>query len=461
MARPKKQPPKLKEWPKIRERYHSDGVTIKSYMVDSGTRIGGKRIQKCHLTKEAAEAQAESIRNLYNNAGQSGFKITDSNREDAKAAIDKLAKADLKDTRLEDVVDFYILHNRPPSGQITLSKLLEEFTEWSRALVRAVTLRDTEARLKQFINSVGGETFLTKLTKSQIKEFIYRKNADKDAGKDVGWQHRRNDYAALNKFFGYALRPDLYAGRKTRRDAPVTGYIAVNPLAEIQKPCKPADDHDREPSILSLDEAAGLLRTAYESRLSPDKGLDPSKIGILGEMTLELFCGVRPDSEIPHLKWSDIRNGILSIRRSKTTAGKRDIKIPDVALQWLKLCPKQTGPIHEPKNYRRRWECFKELAGIKTWKQDILRHTAASVHYALAGGNAEDTCKFIGHADSTATFFQHYRHVMHEDLAARFRALTPEAVLNSHDNIVSITAPEKTTQDKKAPKRATPRKAQG
>lgn len=445
---------KHKEWPKIRERYQSDGVTVKSYMLDSGTRINGKRIQKCHLTKEAAEAHAESIRNLYSNAGQSGFKITDSNREDAKAAIDKLTKAGLEGTRLEDVVDFYILHNRPPSGQITLSKLLEEFTQWTRDLVRAVTLRDTEARLKQFINSksVGGETFLTKLTKSQIKEFIYRK--------DVGWQHRRNDYAALNKFFGYALRPDLYAGRKTRRDAPVTGYIAVNPLAEIQKPCKPADDHDREPAILSLDEAAGLLRTAYESRLHPDKGLDPSKIGILGEITLELFCGVRPDSEIPHLKWSDIRNGILSIRRSKTTAGKRDIKIPDVALQWLKLCPKQTGPIHEPKNYRRRWECFKELAGIKTWKQDILRHTAASVHYALAVGSAEDTCKFIGHADSKATFFQHYRHVMHEDLAARFRALTPEAVLNSHDNIVSINAPEEATPDKKAPKRATPRKAQ-
>jgi len=428
--------------------------------VDSGTRIEGKRIQKCYLTHEAAEAKAQEIRNLYNNAGRNGFTLTDSNREDAKAALDKLTKAGLKNTRLEAVVDFYILHNRPVKGQITLSKLLEEFTEWSRGLVRAVTLRDTEARLKQFINSVGGETFLTALTKSDIKEFIYRKNG-KDAVKDVGWQHRRNDYAALNKFFGYALRPDLYAGRKTRRDAPVTGYIAVNPLAEIQKPCKPADDHDREPSILSLDEAARLLQTAYESRLSPDKGLDPSKIGILAEITLELFCGVRPDSEIPHLKWSDIRNGILSIRRSKTTAGKRDIKIPEVALQWLKLCPKQTGPIHEPKNYRRRWECFKELAGIKTWKQDILRHTAASVHYALAGGNAEDTCKFIGHADSRAVFFQYYRHVMHEDLAARFRALTPEAVLNSHDNILSINTPEETTPDKKAPKRATPRKAQG
>jgi len=458
MARPKKQPPKIKEWPNIRPCYRPDGITIKSWQVDSGTRIEGKRIQKCYLTHEAAEAKAQQIRNLYNNAGQNGFTLTDSNREDAKAALDKLTKAGLNNTRLEDVVDFYILHNRPVKGQITLSKLLEEFTEWSRGLVRAVTLRDTEARLKQFINSVGGETFLTALTKSDIKGFIYRKNG-KGAVKDVGWQHRRNDYAALNKFFGYALRPDLYAGRKTRRDAPVTGYIAVNPLAEIQKPCKPADDHDREPSILSLDEAARLLRTAYESRLHPDKGLDPSKIGILGEITLELFCGVRPDSEIPHLKWSDIRNGILSIRRSKTTAGKRDIKIPDVALQWLKLCPSQQGPIHEPKNYAKRWQLFKKLAGIEIWKQDALRHLAASVHYALAGGHAEDTCKFIGHADSKATFFQHYRHVMHEDLAARFRALTPEAVLNSHDNIVRFNAPEEATPDKKAPKRATPRQA--
>ena len=42
---------------------------------------------------------------------------------------------------------------------------------------------------------------------------------------------------------------------------------------------------------------------------------------------------------------------------------------------------------------------------------------------------------------------------MDENLAARFRALTPEAVLNSHDNIVSNNAPEEATPDKKAPKR--------
>jgi integrase len=455
MARPKKQPPKLKEWPKIRERYHSDGVTIKSFMVDSGTRIDGKRIQKCHLTKEAAEAHAESIRILYSNAGHSGFKITDSNREDAKAAIDKLTKAGLEGTRLEDVVDFFLLHNRPPSGLITLSKLRDNFIERSRGLVRDVTLKDTEARLKQFVNYIGGEISVTALTKTRLKEYIYRKG--------VKWQHQRNDYAALNKLFEYALRPDRYEGRKTRRDAAINGWIALNPLTEIQKPSKPADEHDNEPAILSLDEAASLLRAAYETRLPPDKSRDPSKIGFLGEIALELFCGVRPDSEIPHLHWSDIKikadQGTLNIRRSKSKAGKRNIKLPEVALQWLKLCPKQTGPIHEPKNYRRRWDRFKELAGIKTWKQDILRHTAASVHFALADGNADAVCKFIGHADSGATFFDHYRAIMDEDLAARFRALTPEAVLSSPDNIVSITAPEEATTDKKAQKHATPRKA--
>ena len=285
MARPKKQPPKQKEWPAIRPCYRPDGVTIKSWMVDSGLPINGKRIQKRHLTKEAAESHAQSIRILYSNSGHSGFKISDLAREDAKQALDKLAAVGLDNIRLEEVAEFYILHNRPPAGDITLSELRDKFLEnRRRESVKAATIAGYEGRLKQFVNALGGAKHVKNITESEVEAYLTRPN--------ISQQHARNDYAVTLSLFQFAMRPKDYIGRETPRDAPLTGWIARNPVLSIRKPKLP----EREPSVLDVDTAAALRQAAYETRYAPDQ-TDTGKIGMLAEIVLELFAGVRPDSD--------------------------------------------------------------------------------------------------------------------------------------------------------------------
>jgi integrase len=405
-------------------------VTIKSWMVDSGVQINGKRIQKRHLTKEAAEAHAENIRILYSNTGHSGFKISDLAREDAKKALDLLAEAGLGGVRLEKVVRYYIAHNRPEAGEITLANLRDNFLDNRRDVgVRPVTLRGYEGRLKQFVNAIGSEKPVTEITESDIRGFLDRP--------DISNQSRRNDYSAISAMFEFAMRPKDYRGRKTRRDAPLTGWIARNPVISIPKPNVP----DREPSIIHADTAIALLKAAYETRHAPEKG-STEKLGMLAEIVLELFAGVRPDSETPHLQWSDIeingKKATLNIRRSKNKAGIRNVNLLPIAVQWLRLCPQQTGPIHTPKNYRRRWERLKNLAGIEKWEQDCLRHTFSSIHYRL-GQDAGKTRAYIGHATSdTGSLFGHYRALMSERQANELMALTPAVVLGTPDNIIPM-----------------------
>ena len=441
MARPKKRSPKQVEWPKIRPCYRPDGVTIKSWMVDSGLPINGKRIQKRHLTEAAAKAHAESIRILYNNAGHSGFKISDMAREDAKQAMDKLAEVGLAGTRLVDVVGFYIAHNRPAAGDVTLSDLRDKFIDNRRREgVRTTTLAGYEGRLKQFVNAIGGDKFAKDITEQEVEAYLNRPN--------ISQQHSRNDYAVVSSLFEFAMRPKDYRGRKTRRDAPLTGWVARNPAARIPKPNVP----DREPTVIYADTARALLKAAYETRHIPEKR-DTEKIGMLAEVVLEMFAGVRPDSETPHLQWGDIeisgKKGTLNIRRSKNKAGIRNVSLSPIAIEWLRLCPDQDGPIHRPKNYRRRWERLKRLVGMEKWEQDCLRHTFASAHFRI-GQDAGKTRAYLGHSTSeTGSLFGHYRALMSEAQAKAIMALTPAAVLGTPDNIVSIATGAKMKKSKK------------
>jgi integrase len=458
MARPKKKPAKLKEWPTIRPCYRPDGITIKSWMVDSGVPIGdpGKRIQKRHLTEEAAKAHAERIRTLYSNAGHSGFKISDREREDAKDAMSKLAKAGLQST-LSEVADFFIRHRKPHAGNLTLSKLCEKYIENRRAQeVRERTILDYTKRLKQFTNAIGGQKDVKDITRQDLESYLNRA--------DISQQNKRNDYTVLASLFEYGMRPDDYQGKKTSRTAPLSGWLAVSPLQGLFKPVKPK----KVPSIFHADDARALLKVAYETRHTHEKG-DYGKLGLLAKLVLELFAGIRPEAETPHIQWRDIEisgeTGTLNIIQSKITAGTRNINLLPIAVEWLRLCPDQEGPICHPENYRRRWEQWKKLIAIEKWgqgtekkfkwPQDVCRHSFASVHYRIGQDDAK-TRAYLGQGTKeSATFFAHYRALMSEKQAQAIMDLRPAAVLSRPDNILSIVTGTKVT---KSPKQSHPKR---
>lgn len=465
MARPRKLTPQEAEWPKIRPRFKPDGVTIKSYMVDSVVPVGdGGRIQQCVKTLDAAKTLAASIRNQYANAGLNGFALSEGERDDARRALEALKAAGLQ-TTLSEAASHFILHNKPPAGDITLGKLREKYLErCSQAGLRDITVSRYATRLRAFVDVLGENKLVKSITPDEVEAFLDRSNTTgtrRTGLQQTSAQTRLNDYTVLHSLFEFAVKPRHYQGRKTKQGAPLTGWIAKNPVADFIKPVV----GEREPTVLDAQTAADLLRAAYETRdLPPSRkeipdqsrqsgrwasGKNSDKVGMLPEIVLGLFGGLRP-SEITRLNWSDIELHLarVTIRKSKNRAGQRQVQLPPAAVAWLKECPKQKGPVHHPRNARRRFDRLKEKAGINEWSEDILRHTAASVFYRL-NNDAGKARAHLGQS-STGVLFQNYLALMSEEEALRIHNLTPSIVLQKKiDNIVPLVLPKKSRADAK------------
>ena len=446
MARPKKPTRPVQEWPKIRNRKNG------TFMVDSGMPINGKRIQKVFPTIESAQTYAAALRITHANSGQNAFALTDGQRDDARLALESLTAAGVTES-LQKVVGYFLLHHRPPAGDITLADLCTKYLDnRRRAGLRDRSIVDLEARTKQFSTAIGGGMLVKNITEAQVEAYLNRPG--------IAAVNSKNDYGTARALFEFAMRPRDYRGRKTRRDAPVTGWIARNPVLSVQLPVVP----DTEPSVLNAATARALVCAAYETRTLPDTEHHPDRIGLLPEIVLGLFAGLRP-SEIHRLNWSDIElaktRGTVNIRQSKNRAGIRNISLSANAVAWLRLCPQQEGPVHLPKNFRRRWERLKSRAGFSKWDQDCLRHTYASVHYRLKQ-DAGRTRAALGHSTSeTGTLFSHYRALMTEAEARRISSLTPASVIEAAANIISLPghATEKTSKSPKEKAAPNSRKA--
>lgn len=435
MARPKKKTKATQTWPKIRNRKNG------TFMVDSGTPINGKRIQKVFPTIESAETYAAALRVTHANSGQNAFALTDGQRDDARLALEALTAAGIAES-LQKVVGYFLLHHRPPAGDITLAELREKFLDNRRkAGLRDRSMNDLEARSKQFTAAIGAGTLVKEITEAQIEAYLNRPG--------ISAVNAKNDYGSARAMFEFAIRPRDYRGRKTRRDAAVTGWIARNPVLAVQLPAVP----NTEPSVLSASTARDLLRAAYETRAMPESEHHADRIGLLPEIVLGLFAGLRP-SEIHRLKWSDIElaktRGTVNIRLSKNRAGIRNLDLSANAVAWLRLCPRQEGPVHISTNFRRRWERLKSRAGFSKWDQDCLRHTYASVHYRLKQ-DAGRTRAALGHSTSeTGTLFSHYRALMTEKEARQISNLTPAAVVQDPDNIITLPSHASKTPEEKS-----------
>lgn len=251
-------------------------------MVDSGTPINGKRIQKTFPTEEAARTYAASLRVTHANSGQNAFALSDGQRDDARLALEALTSAGVTEN-LQKVVGYYLLHHRPPAGKITLTELRDKFLDnRRRAGLRDRSMTDLEARTKQFVAAVGGTKLVQEITEAQVEAYLNRPG--------ISPLNAHNDYATARSLFQFAMRPRDYRGRKTRRDAPVTGWIASNPVLSVQPPTVP----DKEPPVIDAKTASTLLRAAYETRGLQTSDPSPDRIGLLPEIVLGLFAGLRP-----------------------------------------------------------------------------------------------------------------------------------------------------------------------
>jgi len=229
----------------------------------------------------------------------------------------------------------------------------------------------------------------------------------------------------------------LMVVREIFKFAKQKGYLIDNPLDSLtrydSKAIHGVDANDiREPNILSVDEAKRLLKTAKKH----------PELGLLGAVTLGLFCGIRTE-EIKKLEWDAVHleaEKPFVVISSKIAKKRRirNVDIPINAVSWLKICAKKEGPVAENNyisHYQKRFRELQKLAGFgkwvqvgkrrkwkSTWKENSIRHSFGSYHFALHGDSML-TSRLMGHKEGDAVLFDHYRALVTKDTAMRYFAL--------------------------------------
>ncbi len=193
----------------------------------------------------------------------------------------------------------------------------------------------------------------------------------------------------LNKIFGHsphvfrkaqAILHSIFAyGRRQ-------GWCDANPAEAVERP--PLTEQRIE--ILTPPQIKSLLRACDAPEFST---MAPS-------VKLMLWCGIRP-GEVQRLRWKDIdpQEGVVYIdpRHSKT-GGARAVPLRGAAKVLSQTSAEEEASI-APQNWARLWRRVRLRAGFRSWQQDALRHTFASLHLKCFH-NPPQLQEEMGHRDS-------------------------------------------------------------
>ncbi|GAA2947741.1 site-specific integrase [Microbacterium luteolum] len=193
--------------------------------------------------------------------------------------------------------------------------------------------------------------------------------------------------AVLSGMMGLAARSDAVKANPVRELAPIqakaVGATAV-PLAEL-------------PSMLQ--------------RLASDEAAASS--GLADLVTFLAGTGVRI-SEALDLDVSDVDGNVVTIRKSKTTAGERRITMPAAVAEMLKsrtsgsrepevpLFPTPLGKRRDRRNTSGEWQAARERLGLGDYTFHSFRKTVATA-LDQAGLSARDIAEYLGHANPSLT----------------------------------------------------------
>jgi integrase len=222
-----------------------------------------------------------------------------------------------------------------------------------------------------------------------------RPDSLRNLGVRVGWLARDHGDKALSTITTDTLRALIFAGNS----APVTrdnnrraisaffnwaishGYAKENPAAKIG-----AIKFERdEPELMPLADVKALLSAA---RLYKDGVCFPY-------VALGLFAALRP-KEIERIGWADIDLEAKTVTLGARVAKMRERRIVELSDNLVTMLKPYAGKQIKAQNWRRDFDAVKTQAGyngreqttdgekrtLKPWPQDIMRHTAISMHLA-------------------------------------------------------------------------------
>ncbi len=352
----------------IRERKYPSGKT--GYQFDAGyVVIEGKRrrYQKLFPTKGAAEKEMERWGKKLKTQGTEAFSISTETRVRYQDAERRLSEAGIS---LDEAVSLALLHGKRKKGPIELQELWVKFKQ-SRVEkeVSAEWIKKLWISIGDFL--AGREMKLAhEVTKKEVRDWIW--------SEEWTWKTQQNYLGTVSSMFAWGIEE---------------GYLGVNPCLDIELRARV------EPEIgtLSVEASESLLTTALNgvgeawnfrlARYEPAFIYRPA----IGVAAIGLFGGPRPE-EMKRTPRSSLHidDGVMMIsaQHAKPSASRtrrrRVIELPPNARAWLKiwneLCP---GDWIVPPAFKHDWRALRVQAGCWPWPHDAMRHTCASMDYAV------------------------------------------------------------------------------
>ncbi|HKQ37970.1 MAG TPA: tyrosine-type recombinase/integrase [Verrucomicrobiae bacterium] len=406
------------------------------------------RLRKQFSTEAEAKDFAEKQHAGTNVLGARFVELSEDHMRDAVAAIDEIDKYFRTEKRKPDLtlveaVAFALPRLRPPGGDKTIEQVVDEMVTSKKARrdkgnIRERSCRDFEVRAGRIKRELGAHLMKT-LSADDIKGWI---RGMRDAN---GLKLSQRSHANYMNVLAEILK---HSEQKR--------YLTRNPLTDLtdqerEELCGGNDD-EREPHILTIDQAKTLIETALDRQ---------EELGLLPVVVLGLFCGIRT-AELQGLMWQDLRIDWTDLQPdkegkfqpeksyvhiSKKIAKKRRIRnvtIPRCALQWLALVPTAKEPARDgllftnrfSNDFQRRFQKLTKLAGFAVWPQNSMRHSFGSYHFHLHEDSLK-TAAQMGHAANDSQLFDHYRKCCTKDEAQKYFGIVPPTPA---ENVIQMAA---------------------
>lgn len=293
-------------------------------------------------------------------------------------------------TSILEAVEFFMNHGLKVTKPILVPALVEDFI-WSRIEL------GRDARTIQTYRHV---------LRSLARCFPLRNAHDLTRDDIKAWRRSQGWSATTqNKAVGHVRGLYKWAiAEKHAANYPCEGLEDVTVIAE-------------EIEVLTLKACEALLMTALKvPRFMPF-------------LVLGLFRGMRR-SEIQRLRFEELNlesGDVIAAARKVKTRRRRVVEMTPQMRAWIAAAGwtaemMQSGPV-APANLKEMWPKFWKLAGLAKWPHNGLRHTFASMHYAMWSDEA--ALQAILGQRSAEVLHTNYRALKTKKEAEKFWALLP------------------------------------
>jgi len=366
--------------------------------------------QKKQFSKESDAIECARVKNIeLLNHGRRMNLVSSELDEDQTRSAEKAFNA-LKGTySLDEAIDFFLKHHRPPEFTTTILDGLKVFTdEKERKKTRPTTIKRTVGILKAFAKFTENPQVHT-VTEDQVKSYLASLRAgDKvSPAKSKTFNNHRNEIAS---FFLWAGKKDLETNRP---------WTFNNPTEHVP-PYSNERVREERPAIATT--SPDTLKDLFTHLMGYKEGR------LVKWYALAYFTGIRPSTDQGELsKLSEREDELINLStRTITlpasitkTKHDRQIIMPENLIAWLKA---YEGKPIMPANLKNDSGAIRKLFNLQ---QDETRHSFISYHVALHR-SLGDTALQAGNSETMIK--RHYLNLHTKEQGKDFFSIVPDIV---------------------------------